>query len=206
MSLATSPHDSAVLWAGSDDGLIHITKDGGRNWENVTPKNLKEGIINSIEVSPHKSGKAYVTVMRYKFMDLKPYVYKKEDYGKSWKLITDGIKGEHNFVRVVRADKKVSGLLYAGSETGFYISHNDGDRWDLFQNNLPIVPINDLFIQDNDLIAATAGRSFWILDDLSPIQEQKMVSDLYLVTPKTCLLYTSPSPRDATLSRMPSSA
>ena len=184
MSLATSPHDSAVLWAGSDDGLIHITKDGGKNWKNVTPRNLKEGIINSIEVSPHKSGKAYITMMRYKFMDLTPYVYKTEDYGKSWKLITDGIKGEHNFVRVVRADKKIPGLLYAGSETGFYISHNDGDRWDLFQNNLPIVPINDLFIQDNDLIAATAGRSFWILDDLSPIQEQKMVSDLYLITPK----------------------
>ncbi len=184
MSLATSPHNSEVLWTGSDDGLIHITRDGGKNWKNVTPKNLKEGIINSIEVSPHKIGTAYITMMRYKFMDLTPYVYKTDDYGTSWELITDGIRGEHNFVRVVRADKKVPGLLYAGTETGFYISYNDGHSWELFQNNLPVVPINDLYIQDNDLIAATAGRSFWILDDLSPIQEQKKVSGLHLVSPK----------------------
>ena len=184
MSLSSSPHDSEVLWAGSDDGLIHVTQNGGKNWKNVTPKNLKEGIINSIEVSPHIRGKAYVTIMRYKFMDLTPYVYKTEDYGTSWELITDGITGKHNFVRVVRADKKVSGLLYAGTETGFYISHDDGNSWEAFQNNLPVVPINDLYIQDNDLIAATAGRSFWILDDLSPLQEQKKVSGLYLVSPK----------------------
>ena len=184
MSLSSSPHDSEVLWAGSDDGLIHVTQNGGKNWKNVTPKNLKEGIINSIEVSPHIRGKAYVTIMRYKFMDLTPYVYKTEDYGTSWELITDGITGKHNFVRVVRADKKVSGLLYAGTETGFYISYDDGNSWEAFQNNLPVVPINDLYIQDNDLIAATAGRSFWILDDLSPLQEQKKVSGLYLVSPK----------------------
>lgn len=184
-SLVISPFDSKVLWAGSDDGLIHLTTDGGENWKNVTPKGLKEGIINSIEVSPHKAATAYVTLMRYKFMDLTPYVYKTDDYGANWELITKGITGEHNFVRVVRADKKVPGLLYAGTEIGFYISYDDGSHWEAFQNNLPVVPINDLFIQDNDLIAATAGRAFWILDDLSALQEQKQVAGLHLVTPKT---------------------
>ena len=184
MSLSLSPHDPKVIWAGSDDGLIHITRDGGENWKNVTPRGLKEGIINSIEVSPHDPATAYITLMRYKFMDLMPYIFKTKDYGLNWELITDGIKGEHTFVRVVRADPKVPGILYAGTETGFYISYDEGENWESFQNNLPIVPINDLFIRDNDLIAATAGRSFWILDDISPLQEQKNINGLHLVTPK----------------------
>ncbi len=184
MSLSLSPHDSKVIWAGSDDGLIHITRDGGENWKNVTPKGLKEGIVNSIEVSPHDPATAYITLMRYKFMDLTPYIFKTKDYGLNWEIITDGIKGEHTFVRVVREDPNVPGLLYAGTETGFYISYDDGENWESFQNNLPIVPINDLYIQDNDLIAATAGRSFWILDDISPLQEQKNIKGLHLVTPK----------------------
>ena len=184
MSLSLSTHDPKVIWAGSDDGLIHITRDGGENWKNVTPKGLKEGIINSIEVSPHDPATAYITLMRYKFMDLMPYIFKTKDYGLNWELITDGIKGEHTFVRVVRADPKVPGILYAGTETGFYISFDEGENWESFQNNLPIVPINDLFIRDNDLIAATAGRSFWILDDISPLQEQKNINGLHLVTPK----------------------
>ena len=184
MSLSLSPHDPKVIWAGSDDGLIHITRDSGENWKNVTPRGLKEGIINSIEVSPHDPATAYITLMRYKFMDLMPYIFKTKDYGLNWELITDGIKGEHTFVRVVRADPKVPGILYAGTETGFYISFDEGENWESFQNNLPIVPINDLFIRDNDLIAATAGRSFWILDDISPLQEQKNINGLHLVTPK----------------------
>jgi len=184
MSLSLSPHDHKVIWAGSDDGLIHITHDSGENWKNVTPRGLKEGIINSIEVSPHDPATAYITLMRYKFMDLMPYIFKTKDYGLNWELITDGIKGEHTFVRVVRADPKVPGILYAGTETGFYISYDEGEHWESFQNNLPIVPINDLFIRDNDLIAATAGRSFWILDDISPLQEQKNINGLHLVTPK----------------------
>jgi hypothetical protein len=185
MSLVASPHDAGVLWAGSDDGLIHLTRDGGKTWKNTTPKGLKEGIINSIEVSPHNPETAYVVVMRYKFMDLTPYVYKTNNYGESWELITEGIEGQHNFVRVVRADPKVQGLLYAGTETGFYISFNDGNYWEAFQSNLPVVPINDLFIQDNDLIAATAGRSFWILDDLSPLQQHQKTEQIHLVAPKT---------------------
>ncbi len=170
MYLVESPHEKGVLWAGSDDGLIHITKDGGQNWENVTPPNLQEGIVNSIEVSPHDPATAYVAVMRYKAMDLKPYVYKTSDYGTTWTKITNGITGEHTFVRVVREDKKRKGLLYAGTETGLFISLDDGQNWQPFQLNLPVVPINDLIIQDNDLVVATAGRSFWILDDVAAIQ------------------------------------
>jgi len=170
MYLVESPHEQGVLWAGSDDGLIHITKDGGENWTNVTPTALQEGIVNSIEVSPHDAATAYVAVMRYKSMDLKPYIYKTSDYGQNWTQITNGISGEHTFVRAVREDKKRKGLLYAGTETGLYISLNDGQNWQPFQLNLPIVPINDLIIQDNDLVVATAGRSFWILDDVAAIQ------------------------------------
>lgn len=170
MYLVESPHERGVLWAGSDDGLIHLTKDGGQHWTNVTPPNVKEGIVNSIEVSPHDPATAYVVVMRYKQMELKPYIFKTSDYGTTWYNITNGITGEHTFVRVVREDKRKSGLLYAGTETGLFISWNDGENWQPFQLNLPIVPINDLIFQDNDLVAATAGRSFWILDDLAPLQ------------------------------------
>ena len=191
MSLSASPFDPAVLWAGSDDGLVHLTQDGGKTWKNVTPKKMQEGIVNSIDVSPHNPAKAYIVVMRYKFMDLKSYIYKTEDFGENWKLITDGIEGIHTFARVVRADKKVPGLLYAGTETGFYISYDDGYNWKAFQNNFPVVPINDLFIQDNDLIAATAGRSFWILDDLSNLQEQQSIEGLHLVTPKVAYRLSS---------------
>ena len=206
MSLTTSPHDPEVLWAGSDDGLIHLTRDGGKTWSNVTPKEGKEGIINSIEVSPHNPAKAYIVLMRYKFMDLTPYVYKTEDYGAHWDLITEGIEGEHNFVRVVREDPIVSGLLYAGTETGFYISFNDGNQWDAFQNNLPVVPINDLHIQDNDLIAATAGRSFWILDDLSPLQQSPKNNSLHLVSPKKSYLLSSrKTPKNSTQGTNPMS-
>jgi photosystem II stability/assembly factor-like uncharacterized protein len=184
MSLVASTHNPDVLWAGSDDGLIHLTRDGGKTWNNVTPKKMEEGIVNSLEVSPHNPAKAYAVLMRYKFMDLTPYVYKTEDYGANWDLITTGVEGAHTFVRVVREDQKVAGLLYAGTETGVYISHNDGQQWEIFKSNLPVVPINDLYIQDNDLIAATAGRSFWILDDVSPIQETTKTKGLHIVTPK----------------------
>ena len=174
MYLVESPHEKGVLWAGSDDGLVHITKDGGTNWKDVTPAKLQEGIINSIEVSPHDPATAYIAVMRYKFKDLKPYIYKTSDYGENWTLITNGIDDAHTFVRVVREDPKTKGLLYAGTETGIFISNNDGTSWQRFQLNLPVVPINDLIIQDNDLVAATAGRSFWILDDLSALQQTSL--------------------------------
>ena len=184
MSLAVSPYSKNELWAGSDDGLLHLTRDGGKSWVNITPKGLEEGIINSIDLSPFTPGKAYITVMRYKFMDLKPYVYKTEDYGKKWERITKGIEGAHTFVRVVRADKKVPGLLYAGTETGLYYSKNDGALWESLPLNLPVVPINDLYMQDNDLIAATAGRSFWILDNLAPLQKIETPLQPQLLDPK----------------------
>lgn len=185
MYLVESPHEEGVLYAGSDDGLVHITKNGGETWENITPPNLKEGIINSIEVSPHEPATAYITLMRYKFMDLDTYIFKTSDYGQTWTKITNGIDGEHTFARVVREDKKQKGLLYAGTETGLYVSLDDGQHWQPLQLNLPVVPINDLIIQDNDLVAATAGRAFWILDDLGAIQHSlKPVNSLQIVTPK----------------------
>ena len=170
MYLVESPHEKGVLYSGSDDGLVHITKDGGANWTNITPPNIGNGIINSIEVSPHDPATAYIAVMQYKSMDLKPYVFKTSNYGQTWTKITNGITDKHTFVRVVREDKKKRGLLYAGTETGLYISLDDGLHWQKFQLNLPVVPINDMIIQDNDLVIATAGRSFWILDDLGAIQ------------------------------------
>ncbi|MFZ9004941.1 MAG: VPS10 domain-containing protein, partial [Robiginitalea sp.] len=160
MYLTASPHEKGVLWAGSDDGLLHLTRNGGASWENVTPEGMEEGIVNSIEVSPHDPATAYITLMRYKFMDLKPYIYKTTDYGQNWDLIVQGLEDPHGFVRVVREDPKRPGLLYAGAETGLYISLNGGQSWQPFQLNLPVVPVNDLTIRQNDLVAATAGRSF----------------------------------------------
>lgn len=171
--LVESQHEEGVLWAGSDDGLLHITKDGGQNWANVTPPNVPDGIINSIEVSPHDKATAYVVVMRYKSMDLNSHIFKTNNYGQTWTRIVNGITGEHTFTRVVREDPKQKGILYAGTETGLFISLNDGQNWQPFQLNLPVLPINDLVFQDNDLVAATAGRAFWILDDVAAIQNIK---------------------------------
>lgn len=185
MYLSASPHEAGVLWAGSDDGLIHLTRNGGASWENVTPEGMQEGIVNSIEVSPHDPATVYVTLMRYKFMDLKPYVFKTTDYGQSWTLTIQGFNDPNGFVRVVREDPERPGLLYAGTETGLYISLSGGSFWQRFQLNLPVVPINDLTIRQNDLIAATAGRAFWILDDLSALQQTKPEADgIFLVKPR----------------------
>jgi len=185
MYLTESPHEQGVLYAGSDDGLLHITKDGGANWNNISPPNIGNGIINSIEVSPHDAATAYVVVMRYKSMDLKPYIFKTSDYGQTWTKITNGIADKHTFARVVREDRKQKGLLYAGTETGLYLSLDDGQNWQKFQLNLPIVPINDLTIQGNDLVIATAGRSFWVLDDVGAIQSSFDTSEkVKIITPK----------------------
>ena len=190
MYLTASSHEKGVLWAGSDDGLVHLTRDGGATWENVTPDGMAEGIVNSIEISPHDPATAYITLMRYKFMDLAPYIYKTSDYGQSWDLIVQGLDDPNGFVRVVREDPKRPGLLYAGTETGLQISLNGGQTWQDFQLNLPVVPINDLTIRHNDLVAATAGRSFWILDDLSPLQQQKPEGGTsFLATPRDTYLF-----------------
>ena len=166
-----SPITEGLLWVGSDDGLIHVTKDGGQNWENVTPKGMPEWMmINSIEPSAYDAGTCYVAGTKYKTGDFAPYLYKTTDYGKTWKKITNGINPEH-FTRVLREDPKKKGLLYAGTETGMYISFNDGVNWQPFQLNLPIVPITDLAIKDNNLIVATQGRSLWMIDDLTVLHQ-----------------------------------
>ncbi|WP_075343883.1 VPS10 domain-containing protein [Tenacibaculum agarivorans] len=169
-ALVESQHQEGVLYAGSDDGLLHITKNGGKNWENITPKGISDGIINSIDISAHDPATAYLVIMRYKSLDLNSYVFKTNDYGKSWKKIVNGLDDPNGFTRVVRADKKRKGLLYAGTETGLYVSNDDGAYWQRLKLNLPVVAINDLTIQDNDLVAATSGRGFWILDDLGVLQ------------------------------------
>ncbi|MAD97147.1 MAG: glycosyl hydrolase [Flavobacteriaceae bacterium] len=184
-SLVESQHEKGVLYAGTDDGLLHITKDGGANWENITPKGVPDGIINSIDVSQHDPATAYVVVMRYKSMDLSSHIFKTNNYGKSWTKIVNGLKDPNGFARVVRADKKRKGLLYAGTETGLYVSLDDGAFWQKLSLGLPTVAINDLVIQDNDLVAATSGRGFWIFDDLSVLQGiAGGHADLAIFTPK----------------------
>jgi len=166
-----SPITEGLLWVGSDDGLIHVTRNGGQNWNNVTPKGMPEWMmINSIEPSAFDAGTCYVAGTKYKTGDFTPYLYKTTNYGKSWTKITNGINPEH-FTRVIREDPKRKGLLYAGTETGMYISFNDGKNWNPFQLNLPIVPITDLTIKDNNLIVATQGRSLWIIDDLTVLNQ-----------------------------------
>lgn len=160
-----------LLWTGSDDGLINVSRDGGKNWTNVTPKDAPKWIMwNSIEVDPFKKGAAYFIGTRYKLDDFTPYIYKTEDYGQTWRLITTGIDSMH-FTRTMRADRKRQGLLYAGTEYGMYISYNDGASWNTFQLNLPKVSITDLTIKNNDLVVATQGRAFWMIDDLSLVQQ-----------------------------------
>ena len=166
-----SPLKEGILWVGSDDGLIHVSKDSGATWDNVTPTNMPDwNMINSIEPSYFDEGTCYVAATRYKLGDFQPYLYKTTDYGKTWTKITNGIPAEH-FTRVVREDPKKKGLLYAGTESGMYISFNDGASWSPFQMNLPIVPITDLAIKDDNLIVATQGRSLWIIDDLTVLHQ-----------------------------------
>ncbi|MCB0547908.1 MAG: glycosyl hydrolase [Phaeodactylibacter sp.] len=165
-----SPHEKGVIWTGSDDGLVHLTRDGGATWQNVTPTGLAECLVNAIEVSPHDPATAYIATTRYKFNDHTPGLYKTTDYGKAWTNISSGIP-YGAFTRVVREDDKRKGLLFAGTETGLYISWNDGKTWQPFQLNLPVAPITDLAVRHGDLIAATSGRSFWILDDLGQLRQ-----------------------------------
>lgn len=190
--IASSPHEQGVIWVGSDDGLVHITKDEGENWTEVSPPVEGESLINAIEVSPHQNGSAYVALTRYKFDDLQPLIFVTTDYGDTWQKKVNGI-AENHFTRTVREDPIVPGLLYAATENGIYISFNQGDLWHAFQLNLPITPVTDLVIKDNDLIAATSGRGFWILDDLSALQQSHGAPDttsLMLVAPKTTYKYT----------------
>ena len=182
-----SGQEEGVIWIGSDDGLIHVTRDGGKTWKNVTPPmSPKQNMINCIDVNPHKNGGAYVAATSYKFGDYTPYLYKTDDYGETWQLITKGIKSK-DYTRAIRADLTRPGLLYAGTEWGMYVSFDDGASWQPFQLNLPIVSIRDLHVRDHNLIAATHGRSFWLIDDLTPLHQlsgEVASSDHYLFKPK----------------------
>jgi hypothetical protein len=169
---AESSIEKDLLWTGSDDGLIHVSRDAGKSWQNVTPPAAGKWMMwNSVEADPFKKGAAYFVGTKYKLDDFKPYIFKTEDYGKSWKQITNGIPSLH-FARALRADKKVPGLLYCGTEYGMYISYDDGAHWKSFQLNLPVVSITDLAIKENDLVVGTQGRSIYILDNLGIIQQK----------------------------------
>ena len=183
--------EKGVIWTGSDCGLVHLTTDGGKTWSNVTPPDLPEALVHSIETSPHEKGTAYVCATRYKLNDYAPYAYRTTDYGKTWRRIDSGI-AKDDFLRVIREDRQVKGLLYGGAERGFYLSYDDGENWQRFQGNLPVVPVTDLAIRNNDLVAATAGRAFWILDDLGAIQQTRQSgfdNAFRLFTPKAAYRY-----------------
>jgi photosystem II stability/assembly factor-like uncharacterized protein len=170
---AESPVEAGVLWVGSDDGLIHVSRDGGAHWDDVSPPKtiMPEWImINEIDASPTDKGTAYVAATNFKWDDFHPYLYKTNDYGKTWTKIVDGIPATE-YTRVIRADPKKRGMLYAGTERGVYISYDDGGHWQSLQYKLPIVPIHDLLVHEDALIAATHGRAFWMLDDIKPLRQ-----------------------------------
>ena len=188
-----SPFEPGVLWAGSDDGLIHVSRDNGNSWDNVTPRDLGETMISIIDASHHQAGTAYFAATRYKFGDFTPQLYKTTNYGKNWQKITNGIPAM-DFTRVVREDPNKAGLLYAGTETGMYISFNAGEQWQPLQLNLPAVPITDLAVhkRDKDLIVATQGRAFWVLDDLPvlhQLSDEIAKADYHLFDPEDPYLF-----------------
>ncbi len=189
-TLAESPLQKGMLWAGTDDGLIHLTRDDGKTWENVTPKDMPEwSMVSIIDASHHDAGTAYAAIDRHKLDDFDPLIYKTHDFGKTWTRIADGIPAG-SYVRSVREDPKVKGLLYAGTETGVYFSADDGDHWQSLQLNLPTSPVHDLAVKDDDLVAATHGRAFWILDDLSPLRQANSAiaaEDFHLYRPATAI-------------------
>ncbi len=169
-----SRRERGVLWAGSDDGLVHLSRDAGATWQDVTPKAMPErATVNAIEPSPHNAARAFLAVYRYKLDDFHPYIYRTDDYGQSWTLLTDGHNGipADQFVRVVREDPVREGLLYAGTEYGMFVSFDSGGHWQSLQLNLPATPVTDIVVHAGDVVLSTNGRSFWILDDVSPLRE-----------------------------------
>ncbi len=186
-ALAESPLEQGVLWAGSDDGLVHISKDGGKSWTNITPKGFPDWtMVSMLEPSAHAPATCYMAATRYKLDDYEPYLFKTTDYGKTWTRIDKGIERDH-FTRAIREDPKREGLLYAGTETGLYISFDGGKLWETFQLNLPISPIYDLKIKNDDLVVGTHGRSFWVLDDISPLRtlnDKLLKEDAHLFKPR----------------------
>ncbi|HET9110234.1 MAG TPA: hypothetical protein VFN78_05355 [Ktedonobacterales bacterium] len=177
-----SPHEQGIFWAGSDDGLIHLSRDGGETWRNITPPELPEwALISVIEPSPHDPATAYVAATRYKHDDSAPYLYRTNDYGATWTSIAAGMPAQA-ITRVIREDPNRRGLLYVGTELGVYLSFDDGSNWQPFQCNLPVTPVYDLIVHGTDLVAATHGRAFWILDDLSPLYQMETTQPSQPVT------------------------
>ena len=189
-ALAPSYHEATTIWAGTDDGLVHITRDGGKSWQQITPPGLPEfSWVSIIEASPHRPGAAYVAAKRHQLDDRAPYIFKTVDYGKSWKKIVSGIQS-NNFVHVVREDPKRQGLLYAGTEHGVLVSFDDGENWQSLSFNLPDTQVPDLVVEANDLVIATQGRSFYVLDDIGPLRQltpQVAKSALYLFRPRDAI-------------------
>ncbi len=170
--VAESQHEAGTFYAGTDDGLLHVTRDDGANWQDVTPRGIGRALVNAIDVSPHDPGTAYVAVTRYKENDHSPMIFKTTNYGRRWQQIGRGIP-DGDFVRVVREDTERKGMLYAGTETGVYVSFDDGDNWQPLQMNLPHVPITDMKVHKGDLVLSTQGRGFWILDDIAPLRQMQ---------------------------------
>lgn len=210
-TVAESPVQKGLLWVGTDDGLIWLTRDGGGHWENVTPKDLPPwSKVSLIEASPHAAGTAYAAVQRFKLDDLHPYIWKTTDFGKTWTRIDNGIP-DGAFVRAVREDPKRRGLLFAGTELGVYVSFDDGAHWQSLQLNLPRSPVRDLVVKDDDLVVATHGRAFWILDDISPLRQltpTTLNEPVHLFTPAPAVRFRTPSfriPRAAAVGQNPPS-
>ena len=170
-SVVESPVEKDLIWAGTDDGLVHITRDGGQHWENVTPKAMPEwGTVSMIEASSREPGTAYIAVERHKMDDFAPYVFKTTDFGNTWTKLINGFPA-NNYIHAVRSDPQRPGLLFAGTEQGVYVSFDDGAKWQPIEINLPMSPVNDLIVKNNDLVVATHGRAFWILDDITPLRQ-----------------------------------
>lgn len=196
-ALAESPKQKGMIWAGTDDGLVHVTTDDGQHWANVSPKAPEWSTIDLIEPSPHDANTAYVAIDRHKLDDLKPYIFKTTDAGKTWSAIDRHTRGSKR-ARCARRSKR-RGLLYAGTELGVFVSFDDGGHWQPLQLNLPVSPIHDLVVKDDDLVVATHGRSFWVLDDITPLRQvnaQSAQQDAILYAPQVALRLHYPTDID----------
>jgi len=198
-----SPHRAGLLWAGTDDGRVHLSRDAGADWKEITPKRMPDrGQVNMIELSAHDAGRAFLAVTKYKYDDFAPYIFRTDDYGKTWELLTDGKNGipERHFTRVVREDPDQRGLLYAGTEFGIYVSFDDGEHWQSFRRNMPVTPITDLQVHEKDLVVATQGRGFWIFDDVTTLHQMSDAIDgknYHLLAPRDVTLFSSGGTRGA---------
>jgi hypothetical protein len=189
-TVAPSPRDGNVIWTGSDDGYVQVTRDGGSTWKNVTPKGIGDfARISLIEASPFRPGTAYVAANRYQLDDFKPYVFRTDDYGNTWTSITNGIAPNH-FARAIREDVKRAKLLYLGTEHGIYVSFDDGGQWQSLQQNLPDTPVHDIAVEQRDLVIATHGRGFYVMDNIAPLRQggiPSMTTNLHLYKPEDAL-------------------